>query len=108
MTAMPPVGAKESPPVMQAFPTHPQLVWHILPDGVDTVPPGPGWVEATDYYSGQPYHYVTVADGLPCGIHELTLIPVPDPNPNKRFEISGVEVHRPPLARDASGQTRAD
>ena len=42
-----------------------------------------GWVQDTDYYSGWPYDYVTVADGLPGGIHELTVTPVPDPNPHR-------------------------
>ena len=104
-TAVQPVTDKEPPPVMQPFPTPPQIVWHILPDGCDVVPCGPGWVQDTDYYSGWPYDYVTVADGLPCGIHELTVTPVPDPNPHRAFIISGVDVHRPPLARDVSEHT---
>ena len=37
---------------------------------------------------GQPYEYVTVADGLPCGVHELTLIPIPDPNPTRASRSS--------------------
>ncbi len=39
--------------------------------------------------------YVTVADGLPFGEHELTLIPLAD----GWFNIKGVEVHRPELGR---------
>ena len=104
---MRPPGEKEPQPLMKAFETPVNYVWDILPDGMDTVPLGSGWVKETDYYCGIPYDYVTVADGLPCGDHELTLIPVPDTNPNKVFRISGVDVHRPPLARDASKWTTA-
>jgi len=105
MTAMEPVGAKGPAPEMKAFEQPPQIVWQILPDGCDTVPPGPGWIQAPDWYSGIQYDYVTVADGLPCGIHTLTLVPVPDPNPNNAFLITGVDVHLPPLARDAVERT---
>jgi hypothetical protein len=106
MTEMTPPGEKEPPPVMKAFDKPVQYVWHIQPDGMDTVPMGPGWVENTDHYCGWAYEYVTVADGLSYGLHELTLSPVPDPNPNQAFIISGAEVHCPPLARDVAEQTR--
>ena len=82
-----------------------QLVWHVLPDSLDKVPCDPAWRHDTDYYCGQPYRYVTVAHGLPCGVHELTLIPIPDPNPTRGFTIVGVDVPRPPLARDAPPRT---
>ena len=49
---------------------------------------------------------VTIADGLPCGLHELTLAPVQDRDPSRMFVISGVEVHRPPLARDVAEATK--
>jgi hypothetical protein len=104
-TQQEPVAAGKPAPEMKALGWQSQIVWHILPDGLDEVPHGPGWREASDYYSGQPYDYVTVADGLPCGVHELTLIPIPDPNPNCAFTIVGVDAHRPPLARDVSEWT---
>jgi hypothetical protein len=54
-----------------------------------------------------PYRYVTIADGLPCGVHELTLIPMDKPNPPwNAFVLSGIEIHRPPLARDAADCTQ--
>jgi hypothetical protein len=105
MTAMNPPDPKEPPPVMQAFTNQPQTVWHIFPDGIDVLAPKNVWVKDTDYGSGQPYDYVTVADGLPCGVHELTLSPLPN-EMNHPFTISGIEIHRPPLARDVSERTR--
>ena len=104
--AMNPPDPKTPPLVMQAFTNQPQTVWHILPDGIDVLAAKDVWAKDTDYYSGQPYDYVTVADGLPCGVHELTLSPLPNER-NHPFTIAGVEVHRPPLARDVSEQTRA-
>jgi len=104
-TQQAPRDPAEAPPDMKPFEKPPQIVWHILPTGLDVVPYGPGWAEAIDYYSGQPYHYVTVADGLPYGVHELTLIPIPDSNPHQAFTIVGVDVHLPPLARDISEWT---
>lgn len=82
-----------------------QVVWHIVPDGRDTVWCDPALPPNNDWYSGMPYSYVTIADGLPCGPHELTLTPLGDANPHNVFVISGVEVHRPPLGRDASENT---
>ena len=105
--AVEPLKEGEAQPVMQAYTKRPQVVWHILPDGRDEVPHGPGWWgPQTDHYSGQPYDYVTVADGLPCGIHELTVIPVPDPNVQRAFSVVGVDIHLPPLARDAAESTQ--
>jgi hypothetical protein len=52
-----------------------------------------------------PYTYVTIADGLPCGPHELTLTPL-DEKPNSPFVIMGIDVHRPPMARNASEVTQ--
>ncbi len=40
------------------------------------------------------YRYLTVADGLPYGEHELEIVPVGD----GPVAIKGIEVHRPPLA----------
>jgi hypothetical protein len=104
-TQQEPVAAGKPAPEMKALGWQSQIVWHILPDGLDEVPHGPGWREAADYYSGQPYDYLTVADGLPCGVHELTLIPIPDPNANRAFTIVGVDAHCPPLARDVAQRT---
>ena len=104
---MNPLKEGEPQPVMQTYPKWPQVVWHILPDGHDEVPHGPGWWgQQTDRYSGPPYHYATVADGLPCGIHERTVIPVPDPNVQRAFSVVGVDIHLPPLARDAVESTQ--
>ena len=77
-----------------------QLVWHVLLAGMDTVYGDPAWRPDTDYYCGQPYTYVTIADGLPCGPHELTLTPLGEPA-NAAFIIMGIDVHRPPMARSA-------
>lgn len=105
-TAVKPVDEKGPQPDMQPFAKPVQMVWHILPDGLDTIAARNAWIKDTDYYSGMPYEYVTVADGLPCGVHELTLSPLPDEKiPNLPFVISGVEAHRPPLARDVSERT---
>ena len=40
-----------------------------------------------------PYSYLTVADGLPYGKHELTVIPLGD----QPVAIRGVEVYDPPM-----------
>jgi len=40
------------------------------------------------------WNYVTVVDGLPCGDHELTIVPSGDGS----IAIRGIEVYRPPLA----------
>jgi hypothetical protein len=47
-------------------------------------------------YYDHPYRYVTVADGLPRGEHELTLIPAYSER-KEYFSIDAVEVHCPPL-----------
>lgn len=91
-----------APGVLEPLKKPLQVVWHIVPDGRDTVYCEPNLPPNNDWYSGMPYSYVTIADGLPCGLHELTLTPLGDPSPLSSFVISGVEVHRPPLARDAS------
>jgi hypothetical protein len=95
-------------PEMKPLEKQPQIMWHIFPSGMDTVPMGPGWTQAPCHYFGQQYDYVTVADGLPCGVHELTITPVTDPNPNSAFRIVGIDVHRPPLAIDASEYTNEE
>jgi hypothetical protein len=93
------------PRVLQPLQQQAQLVWHVVPDSIDTVYGDPTWREANDYYSGQPYTYVTVVDGLPCGPHELTLTPLGE-KANEPFVIMGIDVHRPPMARDVSEVTR--
>ena len=97
-----PPGIKAAKPVLAPLKKPLQIVWHIVPDGRDTVLCDPDLPPGNDWYSGMPYSYVTIADGLPCGTHELTLTPLGDIGPHNSFLISGVEVHRPPLARDAS------
>ena len=47
-------------------------------------------------YYDHPYRYVTVADGLPQGEHELTLTPVYSDR-KEYFSIDAVEIHCPPL-----------
>jgi hypothetical protein len=86
------------PRVLEPLPKQAQLIWHVLPDGMDTVHGDPTWRRENDYYVGQPYTYVTIADGLPCGPHELTLTPLGE-KPSEPFVILGIDVHRPPMAR---------
>ena len=66
------------------------LAWEIVPDFIDVVQGS----------AATPYKYVTVADGLPNGKHELTIVPVG----GSRFLISAVEIHRPPLGRGVRGE----
>lgn len=94
-----PLREGEAAPEMAAFAKPVQFTWTIFLDGMDTIPPGRGG-ENTDHYMGQAYEYLTVADGLPLGVHELTLVPIPDANPNNAFLFLGVDIHRPPLARE--------
>ena len=93
------------PQVLKPLPQQAQLVWHVMPDSMDTVHGDPTWRESKDYYVGQPYTCVTIADGLPCGPHELTLTPLGE-KPNEPFLIMGIDVHRPPMARDVSEVTQ--
>lgn len=71
----------------------PHLCWSILPDSRDTIQgisrePKAGAVPLI------PYTYVTVADGLKCGWHTITLVPKGDGS----VCIQAIETHRPPLA----------
>ena len=93
------------PQVLQPLAQQAQLVWHVVPDSMDTVYGDPTWRESKDYYVGQPYTYVTIADGLPCGLHELTLTPLGE-KANEPFVIMGIDVHRPPMARDVAEGTQ--
>ena len=71
----------------------PQLLWAIVSDGRDTIRgtlSAPGPLE----WFAPAFTWVTVADGLPFGEHELKLVPVGD----APIAIRGIEVHRPPLA----------
>ncbi len=61
------------------------LTWEIVRDSLD---------EAHGSPQARPYTYVTVADGLPCVEHELTLIPLGD----GPFRIHGIDVFKPPMA----------
>ena len=75
--------AKLSPPV---------VAWRIVPDFLDHVQCGP---VPNDWPKNQPYRqYVTIADGLPPGEHELTVIP----DGKASFSIQGVEAYNPPMA----------
>ena len=106
-TAVNPVGEKDPQPDMQPFAKPAQMVWYIFPNGLDAIAASNGWTKDTDYYSGMPYDYVTVADGLPCGVHELSLSPLLDEKrPDLPFVITGIEIHRPPMARDTSETTK--
>ena len=60
------------------------LTWEIVRDSLDEVHGSP---------DARPYAYVTVADGLPCTEHELTLIPLGD----GPFAILGVDAFKPPM-----------
>ena len=86
------------PQVLQPLQQQAQLVWHVMPDSMDTVYGDPTWRANADYYVGMPYSYVTIADGLPCGAHELTLTPLGE-KANEPFVIMGIDVHRPPMAQ---------
>lgn len=66
------------------------LNWQIVADGQDEVRGLPANVPPDRARCT----YVTVADGLPFGQHELTVVPVGD----GPIGIRGVEVYRPPLA----------
>jgi hypothetical protein len=104
-----PAGKGVPAPVLEPLERPQQIVWHILSDSMDTVcnPPAGDLPQGNDWSSGMPYRYVTIADGLPCGVHELTLIPMDKPNPPwNAFVLSGIEIHRPPLARDAADCTQ--
>ena len=48
------------PQVLKPLARQAQLVWHVMPDGMDTVHGDPTWRESKDYYVGQPYSYVTI------------------------------------------------
>jgi hypothetical protein len=70
----------------------PKLTWQIVADFRDQVKCGP---VPKDWPQNQPYRqYVTVADGLPPGEHELTVVP----DPKASFSIQGVDAYNPPLA----------
>jgi hypothetical protein len=74
-------------------PKQPSMILQIARDYVDQVSclSDPGGHAQTDI----PYQYVTIADGLSPGEHELTLIP----SDTGSFSIQTVEVHNPPLMR---------
>ena len=79
----PPDAAKSPAPV---------AVWQIVPDFRDHVQSGP---VPKDWPQNQPYRqYITVADGLPPGEHELTVIP----DGKASFSIQGVDAYNPPMA----------
>jgi len=60
------------------------LEWDVVPDFLDEVKGDP---------SVKLFRYITVADGLPCGEHELAIIPTGD----GLFSINSIEIHCPPL-----------
>ncbi len=80
-------------------PAEPELLlrWKILSDTRDTVQGIPGEPQA-GMVPLIPYTHITVADGLPCGRHTITLVPTGD----APVCIQAIETHRPPLA-DISG-----
>ena len=69
----------------------PVAVWRVVADFRDQVKCGP---VPKDWPQNQPYReFVTVADGLEPGEHELTVIP----DPKASFSIQGVEAYNPPM-----------
>jgi len=70
-----------------------KLIWWVTPLGTDEVHcrPAAGYA----LWDDMPKQYVNVIDRLPCGEHELTLIPLGD----GPFALDSIEVHRPPLSR---------
>jgi hypothetical protein len=70
----------------------PVMVMQIVGDFLDEVRCRPD--DSVHAKEDIQYQYVTVADGLPPGEHELTLIPSAN-----YFSIQAVEVFNPPLAR---------
>jgi hypothetical protein len=80
-------------PNMPGQPKQPAMILQIARDYLDQVSclPDPGGHAQGDI----PYQYVTIADGLSPGEHELTLIP----SDTGSFSIQTVEVHNPPMMR---------
>jgi hypothetical protein len=71
----------------------PKAIWRVVADYRDQVKCGPvpkDWPQNQDYFQ-----YVTVADGLAPGEHELTLIP---DGKSGGFSIHAVEAFNPPMA----------
>ena len=86
------LGAWHYPPENVAKLPAPVAVWQIVPDFRDQVKCGP---VPKDWPQNQSYRqYVTVADGLPPGEHELTVIP----DGKASFSIQGVDAYNPPMA----------
>jgi hypothetical protein len=80
------------PPDVDKLPA-PKLTWRIVPDFRDQVQCSPApkdWPQNQDYFQ-----YVTVADGLPPGEHELTVIP---DGKSGWFCLHAVEAYNSPLA----------
>jgi hypothetical protein len=73
----------------------PILTWDVVADFLDEVHGTP--VAKYDWFK-VPYSYLTVADGLPYGEHEITLIPLGD----APVFVRGFEVYDPPMARITS------
>lgn len=85
-------GYHYPPPDLAKRPA-PTLVWQIVPDHLDQVRSGPvpkDWPANTAYRQ-----YLTVADGLPPGEHELTLTP----DGKGSFTLYAAEAYDPPLGR---------
>jgi hypothetical protein len=80
------------PAAMQPAPDDIVVTWPIVSDSRDEVHAVPAPPEANR--DSPPATWITVADGLPYGRHELTLMPAGD----GPIGIVGVEVGRPPLA----------
>lgn len=70
------------------------MTWRILPRFHDTIRWTPSVAPAP--HNVTDWSYVTVADGLPDGRHEVTLIPLGD----GPIAVRGVEVYQPPLEGD--------
>lgn len=64
------------------------IVWQIMPNHADII-------RCTQHESRpEKGSYITVADGLPHGEHELTILPQGDGD----VSVQGIEVHNPPMA----------
>ena len=94
-TAPPAAEQGPDPKAMRPAPDGLALTWRIVSDSCDDIRAVPAPPDGSR--DNPPSTWVTVADGLPFGRHELTLIPTGD----APIGIVGVEIGRPPLAEES-------